>query len=193
MLQTSYPPVLPDQRSPYGGVTLYLFASIGCMLAGNAQWSIAPRFLQALGAAAASVLARAIVRDLFPLNEATRALSLMHLVTMIATLIAPLLGSYLIMISSWRSLFVVLFIFAVIVLFASIWKTPETHHGDSRHFSVLTVFKAYLNIAFQPVAVGYILCMSLLVWQFGLGALASSVASALHDVTVLALTRQPAA
>ncbi|WP_404417343.1 Bcr/CflA family multidrug efflux MFS transporter [Marinospirillum sp.] len=144
-----------------GGITLYLLASIACFLAVSAEWLIAARFLQALGAAAASVLARAIVRDLFPLNEAARVLSLMHLVTMIATLIAPLVGGYLIMLTGWRSLFVVLFVFAALVLLFSVWKIPETHHGSSRGSSFLAVYKAYGLILLQPVAVGYILCMSL--------------------------------
>lgn len=144
-----------------GGIALYLVASIACTLAESASWLIAARFLQGLGGAAATVLARAIVRDLFPLNEAARVLSLMHLVTMIATLLAPLVGGYLIMVSGWRSLFVVLFIFAALTLIVSAWKIPETHHGDSRGASVLAVFQAYLKIAFQPVAIGYILCMSL--------------------------------
>lgn len=144
-----------------GGITLYLFASIGCFLATSAEGLILARFLQALGAAAASVLARAIVRDLFPINEAARVLSLMHLVTMIATLLAPLIGGYLILIAGWRSLFIVLFIFASLVLLFTSWKIPETHHGSSRGSSVASVFKAYLQILLQPVAVGYILCMSL--------------------------------
>ncbi|SFX18882.1 Bcr/CflA family multidrug efflux MFS transporter [Marinospirillum alkaliphilum] len=144
-----------------GGICLYLLASIGCLLASSAEWLIAARFLQALGAAAASVLARAIVRDLFPLNEAARVLSLMHLVTMIATLMAPLIGGYLILLTGWRSLFVVLFVFAALVLLACIWKIPETHHGSSRGSSLAAVFKAYGLILLHPVALGYILCMSL--------------------------------
>ncbi|HKM16576.1 MAG TPA: Bcr/CflA family multidrug efflux MFS transporter [Marinospirillum sp.] len=144
-----------------GGITLYLVASIGCFLATSAETLILARFLQALGAAAASVLARAIVRDLFPINEAARVLSLMHLVTMIATLIAPLIGGYLILIAGWRSLFLVLFVFAALVLLFTSWKIPETHHGASRGTSIASVFKAYLQILLQPVAVGYILCMSL--------------------------------
>jgi len=144
-----------------GGIAIYLVASIGCMLATSAEWLIVTRFLQALGAAAASVLARAIVRDLFPLDEAARVLSLMHLVTMIATLIAPLVGSYLIVLADWRALFMVLFLFATAVLAATAWKIPETHHGSSRGSSILAVFQAYLKIGMQPVAIGYILCMSL--------------------------------
>lgn len=144
-----------------GGITLYLLASIACFLAVSADWLIASRFLQALGAAAASVLARAIVRDLFPLNEAARVLSLMHLVTMVATLIAPLIGGYLILVTGWRALFIVLFVFAALVLLFSVWKMPETHHGSARGSSFLAVYKAYGLILLQPVAVGYILCMSL--------------------------------
>lgn len=144
-----------------GGIGLYLIASIGCMLADSAEWLIAARFMQALGGAAASVLARAIVRDLFPLNEAARVLSLMHLVTMIATLVAPLVGGYLMLVTGWRSLFMVLFAFAALMLMLSLWKIPETHHGDSRKASILAVFKAYLQIGMQPVAIGYILCMGL--------------------------------
>src|SRR5690554_248890 len=144
-----------------GGITLYLVASIGCFLATSAEVLIYARFLQALGAAAASVLARAIVRDLFPINEAARVLSLMHLVTMLATLIAPLVGGYLILLAGWRSLFIVLFVFAAIILLATSLKIPETHHGASRGTSIAAVFKAYLQILLQPLAVGYILCMSL--------------------------------
>lgn len=143
------------------GIALYLLASIACFMAVSAEWLIAARFLQALGAAAASVLARAIVRDLFPLSEAARVLSLMHLVTMIATLIAPLIGGYLILITGWRALFMVLFVFAAVVLLFSAWKIPETHHGSSRGSSFSSVYRAYGRILLQPVAVGYILCMSL--------------------------------
>jgi len=170
-----------------GGITLYLLASIACFLAVSAEWLVAARFLQALGAAAASVLARAIVRDLFPLNEAARVLSLMHLVTMLATLIAPLVGGYLIMLTGWRALFVVLFVFAALVLLFSAWKIPETHHGSSRGSSFLAVYKAYGLILLQPVAVGYILCMSLtFAGMFGTGGIPcrcfrSSVAAGWSD------------
>jgi DHA1 family bicyclomycin/chloramphenicol resistance-like MFS transporter len=85
----------------------------------------------------------------------------MHLVTMIATLVAPLVGGYLMLITGWRSLFMVLFAFAALMLMLSLWKIPETHHGDSRKASILAVFKAYLQIGMQPVAIGYILCMGL--------------------------------
>lgn len=77
------------RRLLLGGISLYVLASLGCAMAVSAEQLIFYRLVQALGGAAAAVLARAIVRDLFPLSEAARVLSLMHLVTMFATLVAP--------------------------------------------------------------------------------------------------------
>lgn len=144
-----------------GGISLYLLASIGCTLAAKAEQLVFWRVLQALGGAGASVLARAIVRDLFPLKDAARVLSLMHLVTMFATLVAPLIGGYLILLAGWRSLFVVLLVFAGLCLLAVALKIPETHPADKRGASLADAFRAYGQIAVQPQALGYILCMGL--------------------------------
>ncbi|GGC06335.1 Bcr/CflA family drug resistance efflux transporter [Marinobacterium zhoushanense] len=144
-----------------GGISLYTLASLGCVFATSIEHLVALRFAQALGGAAASVLGRTIVRDLFPVEESARVLSLMHLVTMIATLMAPLFGGYMLLLSGWRALFIVLMIFAATTLLFVAWKIPETHRGESRNSSVLAVFAAYFRIARHHHAIGYILCMSL--------------------------------
>ncbi|MFD2644839.1 Bcr/CflA family multidrug efflux MFS transporter [Pseudomonas japonica] len=144
-----------------GGMGLYLLATVGCMFAGSVEQLVAWRFFQALGGAAASVLARAIVRDLFPLGEAAKVLSLMHLVTMLATLVAPLLGSLLMDLSGWRTVFLALLLFCAICLLASALKIAETHAPEQRGESLGKVFLAYWQIARQPLALGYILCMGL--------------------------------
>lgn len=149
------------RRLLLGGITLYLVASLGCVLASGVEALIAWRLLQALGGAAASVLARAIVRDLFPLRDAARVLSLMHLVTMFATLVAPLLGGYLMLVAGWRSLFVVLMVFAGLCLLATAWKIPETHLPEARGRTLGEAFRAYGRMALQPLALGYIFCMGL--------------------------------
>ncbi|WP_153575859.1 MFS transporter, partial [Pseudomonas aeruginosa] len=100
------------------GIALYLFSSLACALADSAGQLVLLRVLQALGGGAASVLARAMVRDLYPLGEAARMLALMHMVTMLAPLAAPLLGGYLMLWAGWRALFVVLALFAGLCLLA---------------------------------------------------------------------------
>ncbi|QLF93378.1 Bcr/CflA family multidrug efflux MFS transporter [Pseudomonas sp. ABC1] len=147
------------RRLLLGGIVLYLVASLGCALADDVGQLQFWRLLQALGGAAASVLARAIVRDLFPLGDAARVLSLMHLVTMLATLVAPLLGGYLMHLAAWRSQFLLLLGFAAICLLAVAWKIPETHPPSARGASLGQAFRAYGRMAREPLALGYTLCM----------------------------------
>ncbi|MEH6412539.1 Bcr/CflA family multidrug efflux MFS transporter [Pseudomonas sp. CGJS7] len=143
------------------GMVLYLAATIGCMAAGSVEQLIAWRFLQGVGGAAASVLARTIVRDIFPLNESARILSLMHLVTMLATLVAPLAGSFLMLLHGWRAIFAGLFCFAAICLSASLLFIPETHPVERRAGTFRAAVAAYWQIARNSRALALILCMGL--------------------------------
>lgn len=149
------------RRLLLAGIGVYILASLGCALASTVEQLLAWRFLQALGGAAAAVLGRVIVRDLFPLNDAARVLSLMQQVTMIATLVAPILGSYLILLNGWRVIFVFLLLFATLCLALVAWRIPETHTHEARGTSLFAAFRAYGEIVRQPRAVGYILCMGL--------------------------------
>lgn len=142
-------------------MSLYLVASIGCMLANTVEQLIVWRFFQAIGGAAASVLARTIVRDLFSFGDAARTLSMMHLATMVATLVAPLAGSFLMLIHGWRTIFAGLFGFAALCLLACIWRISETHPPERRTRSVSSAFAGYWRIACDPTAVALILCMGL--------------------------------
>ncbi|WP_027910499.1 Bcr/CflA family multidrug efflux MFS transporter [Pseudomonas sp. URMO17WK12:I4] len=143
------------------GISLYVVASLGCALADRVEALLLWRFLQALGGAAASVLARAVVRDLFPVTAAARVFSLMHLVTMLATLVAPLAGSYLMLLAGWRSLFLLLLAFASSCLALVTFNLPESHPPEQRGTSLIQVFRAYGQILCAPAAVGFILCMGL--------------------------------
>jgi len=143
------------------GISLYVGASLGCVFASNAEQLILLRFVQGLGGAAASVLGRVVVRDIFPITESARVLSLMHLVTMIATLIAPLFGGYLLLLLGWRSIFIALIIFSAVTLAFTVWKIPETHREGSGESDIISVFAAYFRIARHRTAIGYVLCMAL--------------------------------
>ncbi|WP_350059725.1 Bcr/CflA family multidrug efflux MFS transporter [Pseudomonas asiatica] len=143
------------------GMLLYLAATTGCMLAASVDHLIAWRFLQGVGGAAAAVLARTIVRDLFPINQAARTLSLMHVVTMVATLVAPLVGSVLMSVGGWRSIFVGLLSFAGLCLLACARGVPETHPVNNRAPTLLKALAGYLRIFGSSTALAFILCMGL--------------------------------
>ena len=149
------------RRLLLGGILLYVLASLGCAMAADAEQLTGLRLVQALGAAAATVLARTIVRDVFAASQAARTLSLMHLVTMVATLIAPVLGSYLMLLAGWRWLFVALAAYALVCLCCVYRAIPETHPVERRGESVGRAFRAYGHLLCNAHAVGLILCMSL--------------------------------
>jgi len=143
-----------------GGISLYVLASLGCALSGSIESLVYWRLVQALGGAAASVLARAVARDLFASSEVPRILSLMHLVTMVTTLASPLLGSYLMRLS-WRAVFIALLLFAVGCLWCTLRWLPESHPPAVRGHSVLAAFRAWWPMLRQPRALGYVLCIGL--------------------------------
>ena len=149
------------KRLVLGGIALYALASLGCALAETVDDLLNWRFIQATGGAASAMLMRTIVRDLFSLAESARALSLMFLITMIAALAAPVLGSLVLVVGSWRWLFVGLAAFAAALFCLFARMVPETHHGESRGSSLATVFRAYALVVAEPRAMGYILCASL--------------------------------
>src|SRR5690606_2334277 len=71
--QLLYGPVsdMVGRKPPlYFGLVLFTLASVGCALATDIQTLVALRFLQGLGAAAGSVIPRAVVRDLHTGTEA---------------------------------------------------------------------------------------------------------------------------
>ncbi|WP_137009399.1 Bcr/CflA family multidrug efflux MFS transporter [Aquitalea aquatilis] len=144
------------------GLTLYLAASLACAAAQTAEQLIALRVLQAMGGGAATVMARAIVRDAFPLSQAGHVLSLMQQITMIAPLLAPLLGGWLLLLAGWRSLFVLLAVIGAICLAVVTLRLPESHPPSGRNDITLgKAFRAYGHLLLDLPTMGYSLALGM--------------------------------
>lgn len=141
------------------GIFFYVITSVLCAFAQNVEQLVALRLLQALGGGAASVLGRAIVRDVFPPLDAARVLSIMHVITMIAPLVAPILGGYLLIGFGWRSIFTVLAGFGLICLAPVLWRLKETYPPTQRTATNLrSAFVPYGHLLRNRRALGYVLC-----------------------------------
>lgn len=90
------------------GVAIFVIGAAGCALSSDAIQLIISRVVQALGASAAVVLGRAMVRDLFHRDDAARMLSTLMLIMAVAPMIGPSVGAQIMAISSWHSIFWVL-------------------------------------------------------------------------------------
>ena len=108
------------------GLSLYLLASLGMLLAENIQTLIAARVLQGFGACAALVLARAIVRDVWQ-AEAGPALALTVLGMFVAIVLSPLLGGLLTQYGGWRAPLAASLVLGGVALLAVLGSYRESH------------------------------------------------------------------
>lgn len=140
------------------GIALFVVASLACMLAGSVEQLIGARFVQALGGGAASVLARAVVRDVYSPTDAIRKLSLMAMVTAIAPLLAPVLGSYLLAGFGWRGTFAAVVGWGLLSLLVVWFLLPETLPAERRgQLPLGRAFAIYGSLLLDPAALGLLL------------------------------------
>ncbi|HET6609333.1 MAG TPA: multidrug effflux MFS transporter [Rhodopila sp.] len=114
------------RRGPIAtGLVLFIIGSAGCALSGNAAAMIGWRVVQAVGACASVVLARAMVRDLYKGNRAARMLSTLITMMAIAPLVGPSLGGEILAFAGWRAIFWTL-VGVGVLTFAAVWTLPDT-------------------------------------------------------------------
>jgi len=116
----------------YVGLIIFILGSIGCGLSPGVDWLIGFRLLQGIGAAAVMVIPRAVIRDLHTGIEATRLMSLVILVFSVSPILAPLVGSSLIIPFGWRAVFVAVTIAACLGLGLVALVLPETRPPEER-------------------------------------------------------------
>ena len=139
------------------GLLLHVGASVVCMVSVHIETLIAARLFQSVGVCGCFVVARAVVRDLHTRERAARLLSYMGMVTGMAPIVAPIIGSYLHVAFGWRAnfafvtLYGALALLAVFLLFAETNRRPDAQALDPRrmlrNFSHLLEHRAYLGFA----------------------------------------------
>jgi DHA1 family bicyclomycin/chloramphenicol resistance-like MFS transporter len=130
------------------GLTLYAVASAICTLAPTIEWVAAARFVQAIGACAGIVIARAVVADLFAAQEAARAFAMLTMVMGAAPIVAPSVGAYLLIWFGWRAIFWLLVIFGVTSMTVAWFRLPETRPaGTTGPAAIGQVLTRYYQIA----------------------------------------------
>ena len=91
----------------YASLLVFIGSSAACALSPSIHVMSFARLVQAVGACGGAVMSRAMVTDLFPASELRRIFSMLVLVLGVSPVIAPLIGSYLLVWFGWNSAFVV--------------------------------------------------------------------------------------
>lgn len=110
----------------YIGLIGYLLASIGCSVSTSVEMLIVFRFFQALGGCVGMVAPNAIVRDLFPITESPKILSMLILILGVSPILAPTVGGIVVAHFNWNTIFLVLTGIVGLILFAVYKYLPES-------------------------------------------------------------------
>ncbi|MGK5027398.1 multidrug effflux MFS transporter [Janthinobacterium sp. RB2R34] len=135
-------------------VSLAMFAigSLGCASAHTVHYLWFFRMLQGVSAGAGVVISRAIIRDLYADAAAARLLSLVTMIFSIAPAVAPILGGWIVIWFDWRSIFLFLAFYTVILLAFCYWRLPETLPLDKRQpFNPRFLARSYSEILRSPL------------------------------------------
>jgi DHA1 family bicyclomycin/chloramphenicol resistance-like MFS transporter len=108
-----------------------------------------------LGAAASAVVTVAMIRDLFGGYRLVRMLARIGLIGGLAPIVAPVIGSQLLLVVSWRGVFAALAAYGLVILILCVLAIPETLPGRSErapeNATSLSRLRAVLR---DPVFVG---------------------------------------
>jgi MFS transporter, DHA1 family, multidrug resistance protein len=144
-----------------GGIGIYLAASVYCVFAPSIETLIIGRFFQAVGACCGPVLGRAVVRDLFAREQAAKVMSYMASAMALAPLVAPTIGGWFHSLFGWRSNFVLLSLFGILLLTLVWGMLGETNrHKDPRALDLGRMIENYREILTHRLFLGYVLTMT---------------------------------
>jgi DHA1 family bicyclomycin/chloramphenicol resistance-like MFS transporter len=152
--QLLYGPLLDrfGRKPPlYAGLILYLVASLACAIVVSANQLIILRLLQAIGACGGMVAARAMVRDLFPVDEIAKVFATLMLVIGVSPIIAPTVGGYVTATIGWHYVFVILTAMDAVILALVFFLLPESRHANpSISLKAKPILKGFLNVIREP-------------------------------------------
>jgi DHA1 family bicyclomycin/chloramphenicol resistance-like MFS transporter len=129
--------------------TLHVGASLGVAFAPDIAGVLVFRVLQGIGAAGGGVVAMATVRDLFGGQPLVRMLSRLALVTSLAPILAPVIGSQLLVLLDWRGLFIALAGYGAVIVALAATLITETLPPERRrvrgHSTTAQRYRAVLS------------------------------------------------
>jgi DHA1 family bicyclomycin/chloramphenicol resistance-like MFS transporter len=125
------------------GISGFLLVSLLLALVGNIEQFLALRFIQAFFGSAATVVVPGTIREYYQ-KDTAKGLSYVSMIMMLAPMIAPSIGSVLLLAHSWQLIFYVLVLYSVIILLLVAKYLPEAvrnNAAQNKHISFIMRYK----------------------------------------------------
>ncbi|OSP55477.1 multidrug effflux MFS transporter [Pseudoruegeria sp. SK021] len=156
-----------------GGAVVFCLGAILASQAQSLEMLLAARVLQGFGASASRVIAIAIVRDLYAGRQMAQMVSFVIIVFTLVPAIAPSLGAAILLVTSWRGIFVAFLIFSAVSVSWLMLRQPETLPPERRRpLRFGPVMSAAREVIAHPLV-----RRSILVQTFVLGTMFSTISS----------------
>jgi DHA1 family bicyclomycin/chloramphenicol resistance-like MFS transporter len=158
----------------YAGIVLILIGSAICFYAQDIDTLLIGRFIQGLGVAGPYVSAMSIVRDKYAGNQMAHVMSLVMMIFIMVPALAPSLGQAVLLVTSWRYIFVLYIVYALIIGLWIFLRLEETLPKEYRiPFTTRGFIDGFKEVISNYTTMSYTLCMGLFFGSF-LGYLNSS-------------------
>jgi DHA1 family bicyclomycin/chloramphenicol resistance-like MFS transporter len=133
------------------GLAVFTLASAGCALSQTIGQLIFFRAIQGLSTGAGIVVSRAIIRDMYASSQAQKVMSQVTIFFGVAPAIAPMVGGWMLIHSTWHAIFWFLSGVGVMLWVANYRSLPETLHATQRQsFHVKNLLSGYWQLGSDP-------------------------------------------
>ena len=111
---------------------LFAFSSAGCALSPSVEFLVVFRVLQGASVGGVQTLATALIQDAYAEDSVQTAMTFLQSLVIIGPVLAPFLGSFILMATSWRGVFAMLAFLGVVAVALAL-LVSETHEVRSSH------------------------------------------------------------
>ncbi len=137
-------------------LSVYMLASIACLMAPSFEMLIWARIAQGASAGAIRVVAAAVARDCYSGRAMAEIMSIVMLIFMAAPILAPSIGQGILLFGDWRTIFWALVIYSGIMTVWSYFRLPETLNPKYKTpLQPKRIAKSYHEFFTNKLAVGY--------------------------------------
>lgn len=146
------------------GFIAYALVSFAAASTDSLHILLIMRFAQGLTTASSHVISRAIVRDLYSGNLMAKVMSSSFMIFIIVPTIAPLVGQGILLVATWRMLFISLAGLAILIAILVYFYLPETHEEEKRvSLDFASFYDGFKKVLTNPKTMAYNFAMSAMV------------------------------
>ena len=127
------------------GIGGFILVSIALPFSQNIEQFLSLRFVQAFISSAATVIVPGTIREFYGKNMA-KGFSYVSMIMMVAPMIAPSIGAFILLLHSWSLIFYLLAAYSFVVLIFAIKYLPEAKNIEQRQlFTFIARYKIVLT------------------------------------------------